>query len=129
MEKDAAAAAELPLMGIPVAVKDNFASKGIRTTASSTLLDTFIPQYDSTVTKRLKAAGGVISSKTNLDAWAHGSSTETSQYGRTLNPRNTEHLPQVAAQPLLLLIFVSQQSVQKLLVQFASLQLGVEQLA
>jgi aspartyl-tRNA(Asn)/glutamyl-tRNA(Gln) amidotransferase subunit A len=93
MEKDAAAAAELPLMGIPVAVKDNFASKGIRTTASSTLLDTFIPQYDSTVTKRLKAAGGVISSKTNLDAWAHGSSTETSQYGRTLNPRNTEHLP------------------------------------
>ena len=93
MEKDADTAAGLPLLGVPVAVKDNFSTKGIRTTASSTVLDTFIPQYDSTVTKRLKAAGGVVSSKTNLDAWAHGSSTETSQYGRTLNPRNTEHLP------------------------------------
>ncbi len=82
-----------PLAGVPIAVKDNFATKGLRTTASSTLLDTFVPEYESTVTQRMMAAGGVTMGKTNLDAWAHGSSTETSQYGRTLNPRNTEHLP------------------------------------
>ncbi len=82
-----------PLAGIPIAVKDNFLTKGLRTTASSTVLDTFIPPYESTVTKRVKEAGGLIIGKTNLDAWAHGSSTETSQYGRTLNPRNPEHLP------------------------------------
>lgn len=93
MEQEAAVLAQSPLMGVPITVKDNFSTKGLRTTASSTLLDEFIPQYDSTVVKKLKAAGGVVSAKTNLDAWAHGSSTETSQYGRTLNPRNTEHLP------------------------------------
>lgn len=82
-----------PLAGLPIAVKDNFATKGMRTTASSTVLDNFIPEYESTITQRLKDAGGVIIGKTNLDAWAHGSSTETSQYGRTLNPRNTGHLP------------------------------------
>ncbi len=82
-----------PLAGVPIAIKDNYCTKNIRTTASSTLLDNFTPQYDSTVTEKLKKAGGVIIGKTNLDAWAHGSSTETSQYGRTLNPRNTDHLP------------------------------------
>lgn len=87
------AAAQLPLAGLPIAVKDNFATKGLRTTASSTVLDTLVPEFESTVTARLKAAGGVIVGKTNLDAWAHGSSTETSQYGRTLNPRNTDYLP------------------------------------
>lgn len=81
------------LKGLPIAVKDNFNTKGLRTTASSTVLDQFVPPYDSTVTKKLKHAGGNIIGKTNLDAWAHGSSTETSQYGRTLNPRNPEHLP------------------------------------
>lgn len=81
------------LAGIPLAIKDNFATKGIRTTASSTVLNSFIPQYDSTVTRKLKAVGAVIQGKTNLDAWAHGSSTETSQYGRTLNPRNVDYLP------------------------------------
>lgn len=85
--------ASLPLAGVPIAVKDNFCTKGMRTTASSTVLDSFIPQYESTVTQKLQAAGGVVQGKTNLDAWAHGSSTETSQYGRTLNPRNTEYLP------------------------------------
>jgi len=82
-----------PLAGIPLSIKDNFATKGMRTTASSTVLDNFIPQYDSTVTRKLKAAGAIIQGKTNMDAWAHGSSTETSQYGRTLNPRNTDYLP------------------------------------
>jgi len=82
-----------PLAGLPIAVKDNFATKGLRTTASSTVLDTFIPAYDATAVSKLKAAGAIMHGKTNMDAWAHGSSTETSQYGTTLNPRNPAHLP------------------------------------
>ncbi len=97
MNKDAESQAgemyEKKLMGVPIAVKDNFLTKGLRTTASSTVLDSFIPPFDATVMKNLKNAGGVVLGKTNMDAWAHGSSTETSQYGRTLNPRNAGYLP------------------------------------
>lgn len=82
-----------PLAGAAIAIKDNICTTGLRTTASSTVLDTFTPTYDATIIKKLKKAGISISGKANLDAWAHGSSTETSQYGRTLNPRNPEHLP------------------------------------
>ncbi len=89
----AKAAATSPLMGVPIAVKDNYCTKDLRTTASSLVLEDFIPTYESTVSKKLKKAGGVVIGKTNMDAWAHGSSTETSQYGRTLNPRNTDYLP------------------------------------
>ena len=92
-EKDAATNKDLPLAGVPLAVKDNFLTVDLRTTASSKVLDNFMPQYESTVTKRLKKAGGVIYGKTNMDAWAHGSSTETSDYGPTKNPRNPEYLP------------------------------------
>jgi len=92
-EAQAAERTNKALAGLPMSVKDNFCTQGLRTTASSTLLDTFIPQYESTVTKNLQNNGGVIIGKTNLDAWAHGSSTESSQYGTTLNPRNPEHLP------------------------------------
>lgn len=84
---------EKPLRGLPIAVKDNFCTRDLPTTASAKLLDGFKPQYESTVTKRIKENGGVIYGKTNMDAWAHGSSTETSDYGPTLNPRNPEHLP------------------------------------
>lgn len=84
---------DTPLKGLPIAVKDNICTRDLRTTASSTVLDDFKPQYDATISAKLKNAGGYIVGKTNLDAWAHGSSTETSQYGRTLNPRNLEHLP------------------------------------
>lgn len=91
--KTAKDSSDKPLRGLPIAVKDNFCTKGLKTTASSTVLDTFVPEYESTVTERMQEAGGVVYGKTNLDAWAHGSSTETSQYGRTLNPRNTDYLP------------------------------------
>jgi aspartyl-tRNA(Asn)/glutamyl-tRNA(Gln) amidotransferase subunit A len=84
---------DTPLAGVPIAVKDNFCTYNTLTTASSKVLEGFKPQFESTVTKRLKKAGGVIIGKTNLDAWAHGSTTETSDFGRTLNPRNTDHLP------------------------------------
>ncbi len=82
-----------PLRGLPIAVKDNFLTVGLPTTASSKVLNGFMPPYESTVTKRLKEAGGVVIGKTNMDAWAHGSSTETSDFGPTLNPRNPKYLP------------------------------------
>lgn len=82
-----------PLLGVPFAIKDNFCTKNIKTTASSKLLDNFIPPYDATVVSKLKDAGIVILGKTNMDAWAHGSSTETSDYGTTKNPWDLNKLP------------------------------------
>ena len=82
-----------PLGGIPLAVKDNFLTKNLRTTASSKVLADYQAHYDATTISKLKSAGAIIIGKTNLDAWAHGSSTETSDYGPTLNPWNTNHLP------------------------------------
>lgn len=82
-----------PLAGVPIAIKDNFLTRGIPTTASSKVLDGYMPHYESTVTTRLLEAGAIIIGKTNMDAWAHGSSTETSDYGPTLNPWNLNHLP------------------------------------
>ncbi len=82
-----------PFKGIPFAIKDNFLTKGMETTASSNVLKGFIPPYESTVTKKIKESGGVVIGKTNMDAWAHGSSTETSDFGPTLNPRNPGYLP------------------------------------
>lgn len=80
------------LHGIPLAIKDNFCTKGLRTTASSKVLVQFIPPYESTVTAKLKDNGASVIGKTNMDAWAHGSSTETSDYGPTCNPWNTEYV-------------------------------------
>lgn len=93
LSAESEAQAERPLRGLPLAVKDNISTRGLKTTAASTLLADFSPAFESTVTAKLKAAGATIQGKTNLDAWAHGSSTETSDYGRTLNPRNPAYLP------------------------------------
>ncbi|MCL5073667.1 MAG: Asp-tRNA(Asn)/Glu-tRNA(Gln) amidotransferase subunit GatA [Actinobacteria bacterium] len=84
---------ELPLLGIPVSLKDLYLTKGIKTTAASRVLDNYIPQYDATAVKKLKDAGAVIVGKTNCDAWAHGSSGENSDFGPTKNPWNTGYVP------------------------------------
>lgn len=82
-----------PLLGVPMAIKDNFLTTGLITTASSHIIKDYNPQYESTVTQKLKDAGALFLGKTNMDAFAHGSSTETSDFGPTLNPWNTDKLP------------------------------------
>lgn len=84
---------DLPLLGIPIALKDIYSTKGIETTAGSNVLKGYIPSFDATVVKKLKDAGAVIIGKTNLDAWAHGSSGENSDFGSTKNPWNESYVP------------------------------------
>lgn len=82
-----------PLAGVPVALKDNLCTEGLLTTCSSRILHNFVPAYTAEAVKNLIRAGAVILGKTNMDEFAMGSTTETSAYGPTKNPRNPEHVP------------------------------------
>lgn len=93
LAKDPSLFERKPLLGIPYACKDNFCTQGVETTAGSIVLKGFIPSYESTVTLRLKEAGAILIGKTNMDAWAHGISTETSDFFSTKNPWDLTKVP------------------------------------
>ncbi|HPU16323.1 MAG TPA: amidase, partial [Polymorphobacter sp.] len=79
-----------PLTGIPLGIKDLFATQGVQTTAASKILEGFVPQYESTVTSQLFADGAVMLGKLNLDQFAMGSSNETSAFGNVISPWRAE---------------------------------------
>ena len=89
----AAGEALSPLAGVPMALKDNICTKGVKTTCASKILGDFTPPYDATAAEKLKAAGGVLLGKLNMDEFAMGSTSETSYYGPTRNPWDLDRAP------------------------------------
>ncbi len=83
----------VPLMGMPLAVKDNICTEAVPTTCASRILGNFVPTYDATVVARLRTNGFLLLGKTNLDEFAMGSSTENSAFGPSRNPWNLRHVP------------------------------------
>jgi len=84
---------KFPLLGVPYTSKDNYSTKNIKTTAGSKILDNYIPPFDATAIKKLNKAGAVMLGKVNMDAFAHGASTENSDFFTTKNPWDTTKVP------------------------------------
>jgi aspartyl-tRNA(Asn)/glutamyl-tRNA(Gln) amidotransferase subunit A len=82
-----------PLHGIPISLKDNIWTRGVRTTAGSKVLADFVPEEDATVAQKLRRAGAILTGKTNLHEFAYGVTTNNAHYGPTRNPWNTERIP------------------------------------
>lgn len=85
--------ASSPIAGVPVSLKDNICTQGIRTTCASKMLENFIPPYNAYASDLLEQAGAIIIGKLNMDEFAMGSTTETSYFGRVSNPWNPDHTP------------------------------------
>lgn len=92
-EQIAGGTLDSPLAGIPYIAKDNFLTRGVKTTAASNILENFTPPFNAVAVQKLEDAGAIMVAKANLDSFAHGSSTENSDMGPTLNPHDKTRVP------------------------------------
>ena len=93
LAKDVGALLAAPLLGIPIGIKDNFLTEGVKTTCSSKILNHYIPPYNGTAVQKLIDAGMIMVGKLNMDEFAMGSSNETSHFGVSKNPWDLERIP------------------------------------